>query len=96
VVDDIEADRLNRHVRSVYPRIGRGERLEGNSSVIVRGVLEPDGRLTRVRLTRSMPRYDDAVMKMVRAWRLTPATVDGAPVRTDIVARVRIHTRPPS
>jgi TonB family protein len=78
-------------VRSVYPTIERVERLERQGRVVIRGTVDPNGRLTRARIERSIPAFDDAVLRILKEWPLSPATVAGRPVETEIVALARFR-----
>jgi periplasmic protein TonB len=65
-------------VTPVYPDIARHARVEG--VVILEAVLDRDGRVSRVRVTKSSPLLDQAAVDAVRQWQYSPSTLHGQPV----------------
>jgi protein TonB len=64
--------------RPLYPEIARAARKEG--TVILEAVLDPTGRVTQLRVIRSVPLLDQAALDAVRQWRYTPSLYGGHPV----------------
>ena len=64
-------------IRPDYPRRARQDGIGG--SVRVRFDVDPQGKVTNVRITSSRPRgvFDRAVIKAVKRWRYSPKKVDG-------------------
>jgi protein TonB len=67
-----------REVAPVYPAIAQAARIEG--VVILEAVIGADGRVSQVRLLRSIPLLDQAAMDAVRQWVFTPTLLNGEPV----------------
>lgn len=65
-------------VRPIYPDIARAARVQG--LVVMEAVLDPSGRITQLRVIRSVPMLDEAAMDAVRQWRYTPTMYYGKPV----------------
>jgi TonB family protein len=78
------AARLVRYESPPYPRSAREKGLEGVVRVEVD--VEADGTAGEVRVTLSsgVDAFDEAAVKSVRAWRFSPATEDGAAVRSTL------------
>jgi len=64
--------------RPVYPEIARSARVEG--TVVMEAVLDTAGRVTQIRVIRSIPLLDQAALDAVRQWRYTPSVYNGRPV----------------
>ena len=62
-----------------YPDDARKEGIE--ALVVVRFVVEEDGRIADVKIVKGHPLFDDVVLAAVRTWSFEPATLDGKPVR---------------
>lgn len=67
-----------REVAPVYPAIAQAARIEG--VVILEAVIGADGRVSQVRLLRSIPLLDQAAIDAVRQWVFTPTLLNGEPV----------------
>lgn len=67
-----------------YPAECRRRREQG--TVMLHVVVEPDGAVSNVRLARSCGHVllDEAALEAVRTWTFTPASVDGASVRSEV------------
>ena len=65
-------------VPPVYPPTAQAARVQG--IVILEAVIGPSGRVTDVKVLRSVPLLDDAAITAVRQWEYTPTLVNGVPV----------------
>jgi protein TonB len=81
-----------RAVAPVYPAIARAARIEG--MVILDAVIGTDGRVSQVRLLRSIPLLDQAAMDAVRQWVFTPTLLNGEPVPVVMTVTVAFTLRP--
>jgi periplasmic protein TonB len=75
------------HVDPIYPPIAQSARIEG--TVILETVIGIDGRVTSVRVLRSIPLLDQAAMDAVRRWSFTPTLLNGTPVPVAMTVTVR-------
>jgi periplasmic protein TonB len=73
--------------RPVYPEIARAARVEG--TVILEAVLDTGGRVTQLRVIKSVPMLDQAALEAVRQWRYTPSLYGGHPVSVLMTITVR-------
>jgi periplasmic protein TonB len=73
--------------RPLYPEIARAARKEG--TVILEAVLDPTGRVTQLRVIRSVPLLDQAALDAVRQWRYTPSLYGGRPV--SVLMTITVH-----
>jgi TonB family protein len=73
-----------------YPVDGRGD-----ASVALTLVIDAQGAVTDVHVTRGEPPFADAAAAAVRVWRFQPATRDDVPIAARISATVAFHTPPP-
>jgi protein TonB len=73
--------------RPVYPEIARAARVEG--TVILEAVLDTTGRVTQLRVIKSVPMLDQAALEAVRQWRYTPSLYGGHPVSVLMTITVR-------
>jgi periplasmic protein TonB len=69
-----------------YPSAASVKRIEG--TVFVEFFIDANGRVTRARVTRSIPQLDEAALAAVRGWLFTPAVKNGRPVGTLATAPV--------
>jgi len=74
---EIRPPRLIRRVPPVYPEIARQARVEG--VVEVECVTDITGRVTGVRLVRSIPLLDQAAIDAVRQWFMNPWSSTAGP-----------------
>ena len=75
------------HVDPVYPRVAQQAHIEG--TVILETVIDVDGRVTSVRVLRSIPMLDQAAIDAVRGWTFTPTMLNGAPVQVALTVTVQ-------
>ena len=83
----IEPPRKLTHVDPIYPQIAQAARIEG--TVILETVIGVDGRVTSVRVLRSIPLLDQAAMDAVKQWSFTPTLLHGTPVPVAMTVTVR-------
>lgn len=76
-VGEIRPPRLVRRVQPDYPEIARAARVEG--VVILEATTDVYGRVTGVRVLRSIPLLDEAAVAAVRQWIYEPLMVNGRP-----------------
>ena len=65
-------------VPPVYPTVAQAARVQG--VVILEAVIGPDGRVTDVKVLRSVPLLVDAAIAAVRQWEYMPTLLNGVPV----------------
>lgn len=70
-----------------YPEVARQARVEG--TVILEAVIDTSGRVTQLRVLRSVPLLDQAALEAVRQWRYTPSSYGGRPVSVLMTITVR-------
>jgi protein TonB len=75
------------HVDPIYPQMAQSARVEG--TVILDTVIGIDGRVTSVRVLRSIPLLDQAAMDAVKRWSFTPTLLNGTPVPVAMTVTVR-------
>jgi len=80
------------HVPPRYPSTAQAARVEG--VVVLDAVIDPAGRVTDVRVTRSIPLLDQAAVDAVRQWRFTPTLLNGEPVSILLTVTVRFTLGP--
>lgn len=73
-----------------YTDEARAKRIEG--SVLLRGVIEADGRVTNIRVARGLGHgLDQKAVDCLRKWTFEPAVRDGEPVA--VKANIEINFR---
>jgi len=82
-----EAPRKIADARPIYPEIARAARVEG--TVVLEAVLDPAGRVTQLRVIRSVPLLDQAALDAVRQWHYTPSLYGGRPVSVLMTITIR-------
>ncbi len=65
-------------VKPIYSDIARDAQVEG--LVVVRALVDAEGRVDRVQIEQSIPLLDDGAMEAARRFRFTPARRAGRPV----------------
>jgi protein TonB len=79
--DDVTPPRLLEEARPRYTPDAMRAKIQG--SVFLQAVVEPDGTVGEVRVTRSLDRkfgQDDEAVKTLKKWRFTPGSKDGVAV----------------
>jgi protein TonB len=75
-----------------YPPLAQAAHVEG--VVILEAVIDTDGRVAAVKVLRSIPLLDEAALKAVRAWRFTPARLNGQTVPVVMTVTVNFALQP--
>jgi len=88
----MEPPRKTVNVLPQYPTIAQSARIEG--VVILDAVIDATGRVTGVRVIRSIPLLDQAAIDAVRQWRFTPTTLNGEPVPILLTVTVQFKLGP--
>jgi protein TonB len=84
---EVKAPRLVRRVEPDYPELARQARVEG--VVILEATADIYGRVTEVRVLRSIPLLDAAAVEAVRQWVYEPMVVNGRPRAVTFTVTVR-------
>ena len=88
---DIKPPKLVRRIEPDYPEIARQARVEG--VVILEATTDVFGRVTGVRVLRSLPLLDVAAVDAVRQWVYEPMVVNGRPRPVTFTVTVRFVLR---
>jgi len=91
VADLPVAPRKTVDVRPVYPEVARMVKVEG--TVVLEAVLDQSGRVTQLRVIRSIPLLDQAALDAVRQWRYTPSMYGGQPVSVLMTITINFQLR---
>jgi TonB family protein len=75
---NIRSPRKVKDARPVYPQDARDAGVQG--VVIVEVRVDPDGRVGRAHVLRSIPLLDQAALDAVQQWEFEPTLLNGAPV----------------
>jgi protein TonB len=67
-----------KNVNPTYPDIAKQARVQG--VVILECTISPQGKVTDVKVLRSIPLLDQAAMEAVKQWVYTPTLLNGVPV----------------
>ena len=67
-----------RNIDPVYPLVAQSARVQG--IVILEAVIGPTGKVTEVKVLRSVPLLDEAAITAVQQWEYTPTLLNGVPV----------------
>jgi protein TonB len=65
-------------VRPIYPASAKEQGIEG--VVVLEAAIDPDGRVGRAKVVRSVPELDQAALDAVTQWVFTPTLKNGIPV----------------
>jgi protein TonB len=84
---DIKPPKLVRRIEPDYPEIARQARVEG--VVILEATTDVFGRVTGVRVLRSLPLLDSAAVDAVRQWVFEPMVINGRPRPVTFTVTVR-------
>jgi TonB family protein len=80
-----------RHVAPLYTEMARIARVEG--LVILEATIGVDGRVTNVRVLRSIPLLDQSAIEAVSQWEFTPTQLNGQPVPVIMTVTVNFTLR---
>ena len=83
---DVVPPQRTKSVSPVYPAVARAARVSG--IVILEAVIDVDGRVTDVRVLRSVPLLDEAAISAVQQWEYTPTLLNRIPVRVVMTVTV--------
>jgi periplasmic protein TonB len=86
-VGDVKPPRLVRRIEPEYPGIAREARIEG--IVILEATTDVYGRVSSVRVLRSVPLLDEAAAAAVRQWVYEPLMLNGRPRPVTFTVTVR-------
>jgi TonB family protein len=90
---DVPAPKRVRSVSPQYPPEAQAMGMRG--IVILELVVGPDGKVGSVRVTRSVPPFDDAALSAVRQWEYEITKVDGNPVSVILTVPIEFKMRLP-
>ena len=88
----MQAPRKIVNVAPRYPTHAQLAHIEG--VVVLDAVIDATGRVTDVRVTRSIQALDQAAIDAVRQWRFTPTLLNGEPVSILLTVTVRFTLGP--
>ena len=91
---DVTAPRLIKSARPNYPAEAMRAKVQGR--VMLEAVVQPDGTVGEVRVTRSLDRkfgMDESAVKALKEFRFTPGTKDGVPVPVLVSSEIEFTTR---
>ena len=82
--------RVVKQVAPIYPPIAASARVQGSVSLDI--TIDPAGRVSLARVTRSVTLLDEAALVAVRQWEFEPTLIDGRPanVATTVVLNFRL------
>jgi TonB family protein len=80
-----------RHLPPIYPAYAALAGIEG--TVILDAVIDKEGTVRDVVITRSAPMLDDAALHAVRIWGFTPALLNGVPVEVAMTVTMNFVRR---
>ncbi len=86
-IGDVRPPRLVKRIEPEYPGIAREARIEG--IVILEATTDVYGRVSSVRVLRSIPLLDEAAVAAVRQWVYEPLMLNGRPRPVTFTVTVR-------
>lgn len=86
-IGEVKAPRLVRRVEPDYPELAQKARIEG--VVVLEATTDVYGRVTGVRVLRSIPLLDEAAVAAVRQWVYEPLMINGRPRPVTFTVTVR-------
>ena len=86
-IGDVKPPRLVKRIEPEYPGIAREARIEG--IVILEATTDIYGRVSSVRVLRSIPLLDEAAVAAVRQWVYEPLMLNGRPRPVTFTVTVR-------
>jgi len=87
MIGDLTPPKLLRMVGPVYPEIARRARAEG--VVILEATTDLDGRVSNIKVLRSIPLLDQAAIECLKQWVYEPKIIDGKPRKAVFTVTVR-------
>ncbi|MEN6560382.1 MAG: energy transducer TonB [Acidobacteriota bacterium] len=90
---NVKPPRLVQEVRPVYPEVARKAGVEG--TVIMEATADTYGRVSAVKVLRSIPLLDQAAVDALRQWIYEPMVIDGKPqpVTFNVTMRFRLDDK---
>jgi periplasmic protein TonB len=88
----LTAPKLVHHVKPDYPELARRARLGG--LVILDATVDPQGRVTSIRVLRGQPLLDESAVEAVRQWRYQPLLLNGVPSPFILTVTVSFNLAP--
>jgi len=79
-------------VEAVYPELAAQARVEG--IVILEFTVGIDGRVSNVKIVRSIPILDNAAIEAVKQWKYKPGLVNGKPAAFPVTTSIRLSFTP--
>ena len=86
-IGEVKAPQLARRVEPDYPELAQKARIEG--VVVLEATTDVYGRVTGVRVLRSIPLLDEAAVAAVRQWVYEPLMINGRPRPVTFTVTVR-------
>ena len=83
---EVEAAKITRMVRPIYPPIAQQARIQG--IVVLSAIIGEDGRVQMLRYVSGPPLLVQAAMDAVRQWRYAPTLLNGHPVSVETTITV--------
>jgi len=62
----------------IYPQEAKGKRLQ--ATVVVEAVVDKQGNVSSARMISGLKIFEDASLTAIKAWKFSPATLEGHPV----------------
>jgi TonB family protein len=85
----IKEPRKLKDVRPVYPEAAKQARVQG--AVVLECTIDPEGKVTNVRVVESVPPLDQAAIDAVSQWVYVPTLLNGVP--TPVIMTVTVNFR---
>jgi TonB family protein len=86
--------KVKEEAKPVYPSQARNRKIEG--VVEVEAVVGPDGKVDRVRVTKSLDKeygLDEEALRTARDWTFEPGTLNGKPVPVLVVIQLEFRVK---
>jgi TonB family protein len=87
----LKPPRLIKEVKPVYPEAARRDRVQG--VVILAARIDTSGRVSAVKVLRSIPELDQAAIDAVKQWVYEPMKIKGKPVEAVFTVTVRFNLK---
>ena len=86
---DVKQAVLISSVPPMYPAMARTQRVSG--SVVVDALIEPNGRVSTMKVVSGPPTLQQAAMDAIKQWKYRPATLDGSPVAMHLTVTIQFR-----
>jgi TonB family protein len=77
----------------IYPADAKAKRIMGD--VVVEAVVDRQGNVSSARMISGVKLFEDAALTAIKAWRFSPATLDGQPVEQTIQVQIKFRDGSP-